>query len=617
MTDWTSITQILMAEPTFRDVPRSDLARFLSHVEEIELNDGEVLLKQDADANHSYLIVSGQFTVAGSGNNQAQKATGFLGEETVLGLKTYLATATAIGETQLLKFPKEALLELAKHGPIKEQLVDSYGNRFRDPATDNQNTSKRFVARVPEPYPLRITIGWALAVLVPAGLLWWLGTNEILPNQHAMHLTVVISIAVIMWVFRLMPDFIPALFTLFCIIVLGIAPPSVALGGFASNAFCMALSIFGLSIVISVSGLSYRLLLWLLRVGPPGKVWYNFCLFITGLALTPVVPTTNGRVAILAPFTNDMLEAMGRTAAAKEGPRLTASVMGGASLLSAIFLSSKSINFLVFGLLPVQEQARYHWLHWLHAAVLCGLVLLSLYLLATWLLFRNDSKPAISKAIVTNQSKLLGPMRPAEWAAVFGLVILLMSFFTAEIHHIDIPWVALAILFAMLMFQFLSAKDFQSRIDWAFLIYLACLIGLGTAMTYTGLNAWLAQNLSWLQLLMRDDFPQFVAMLAAAIFAVRLALPINATVVIFATLLIPTAVVSGANPWLVGFIILLLSESFIWPYQASYYAQFRSMALPEAGVDDPKLVILHFLEFPMKLIAIYASFPYWHSLGII
>ena len=51
-------------------------------------------------------------------------------------------------------------------------------------------------------------------------------------------------------------------------------------------------------------------------------------------------------------------------AAQKEGPRLTASVMGGASLMSAIFLSSKSVNFLIFGLLPLQEQARFQWLYW-------------------------------------------------------------------------------------------------------------------------------------------------------------------------------------------------------------------------------------------------------------
>ena len=175
----------------------------------------------------------------------------------------------------------------------------------------------------------------------------------------------------------------------------------------------------------------------------------------------------------------------------------------------------------------------------------------------------------------------------------------------------------LAILFFLLMFQFLSTKDFQQGIDWSFLIYLASLIGLVRAMEDVGLDRWISGNLTWLQPLMAQNMPQFVALLAVAIFAVRLILPINATVVIFATLLVPTAVNIAVNPWLIGFLVLLISESFIWPYQASYYAQFRSMARPEAGVDSPRLVILHCLEFLMKLTAVYVSFPFWRSIGIL
>jgi DASS family divalent anion:Na+ symporter len=106
-------------------------------------------------------------------------------------------------------------------------------------------------------------------------------------------------------------------------------------------------------------------------------------------------------------------------------------------------------------------------------------------------------------------------------------------------------------------------------------------------------------------------------MLTAAIFIVRLALPINAVVVIFAALLIPTAVNIGVNPWLIGFIILLMSESFIWPYQASYFVMFISIAGPKGQADDKRLIWMNFAIILIKLAAIYASIPYWQYLGLL
>ena len=71
------------------------------------------------------------------------------------------------------------------------------------------------------------------------------------------------------------------------------------------------------------------------------------------------------------------------------------------------------------------------------------------------------------------------------------------------------------------------------------------------------------RDLGWLTQLMEHDLLSFIAMLSAAIFVIRLTMPINATVVIFAAVLLPAAVHVGANPWIVGFVILLLSENFI------------------------------------------------------
>ncbi len=613
MTYSAAIAGTLRQERDFAGCPRQMLARFLPHVSERTLEAGEALVTKGEAAGDTFLIVEGAFKLE-SGTNTSQTIDhGLLGEEAAIGMDTYVATATATKTAKVLVLPREPLWELATHRPLRERLLASFNSRLTGlpaaPPKDNR-AERRDIG-------WGQIVGWICSFTVPALVIWGLWDSKTLPNQQALFMLGIISIIVVMWVFQLVTDFVPGLFAVLGIILLGLAPPTVALSGFASDSFFMALSILGLAAVIRVSGLSLRMLLWLLRIGPAHKLWYNFSLFITGVIITPIVPTANGRIAILAPFMNDLTSAFDKESAKLESPRLSGSVLGGTTLLTAVFLSSKSVNFLIFGLLPFQDQARFQWLYWLYAASVCAIVLMALYFLFLYILFRNTSRPTISKDLVRDQLKILGPMIPAEWAGLLGLGVLFLSFVTASIHHIDVPWVALGIMFTLLMFGYLAKQEFRQNIDWSFLIFLGTLIGLVKSMDFVGLDQWFLLQLKWLRVFMAENFEQFILLLAAAIFVVRFALPINATVVIFATLLIPTAINIGLNPWIVGFLILLLSESFIWPYQASYYLQFKGIVGPQAGADSKPMLMLNFLVFFMKIAAIYASIPFWKYLGLL
>ncbi len=613
-----SAAAFLTNEPAFRLCPGPDLARLLPHVSIETFATGEALHTQGRPASTLYLIIDGAFRVGGDNMGSGEGVIlegGFLGEEAVLGLESYVATAVATRPSRVLAIPSEATKTLSRLSSFRDRMTASFGGRFVDGGKSHDFKHWDVAGKLIE--SPRLVVGWMATLLAPIAVVAYFTANPTLPNVQAMHMLALISATVMMWVFRLLPDFIPALFAMMGAILLGIAPPEMALGGFASDSFFMALSILGLSIVISVSGLSYRVLLWLLRVGPASKFWYNFSLLITGMILTPIIPTTNGRAAILTPFLTDLLGAMDKESATQEAPRLSISLVSGISLFSAIFLSSKSVNFVIFGMLPPQEQYLFQWLYWFYAASVCGGVLFVLYWVANLLIFRTEGNPVIPKAVVRDQASMLGPLSPAEWAGVIGLVALIASFLTAALHRIDIPWVAMAILFSLLMFGFLAKNDFRQRIDWSFLFFLGSLIGMVSIIRHVGLDIWLTTSLSWMGDFMAGDFMTFVLVVAGAMFVVRLALPINATVIIFASILIPTALHIGFNPWLIGFIVLLLAESFIWPYQASFYAQFVSMAGHEARTDDRRVAAMHVTLFVCKLIAIAASIPFWKSLGIL
>ncbi|WP_135075115.1 SLC13 family permease [Terasakiella sp. SH-1] len=613
--DHHNLASALLSEATFQSCSPAELARFLPYVKERSLQPGEVLQQEERPAAEMFLILEGAFEIIEKDGQIITIQNGFLGEEAAIGLDRYGATIKASTPAKVLVMPAKAISKLAEQPALKSRLLASFGGRL-NPDTNETGTRHHTASNKSKDSP-RLFLGWLVALCAPLLLFWYFHASDSLPNTQALYLLCTLSSAISMWVFRLLPDFVPALFLVLSIILTGVAPPDIALGGFASDSFFMALSILGLSAVITFSGLSFRALLWLLQLGPAHKAWYNFSLFITGTALTPMVPTTNGRIAIVSPFMSDLLRAFKPADAKAEASRLAGSVVGGVSLLSAVFLSSKSVNFVIFGMLPFQEQFRFQWLYWLYAASLCGAILMALYFLGLWLLFRNKSNPSISKSLVLQQKRILGPITPPEWACMFGLGVLFASFLTTGLHGIEIPWVALAIVMSLLIFGFLGKKAFREKIDWSFLIFLGALIGVVRAMRYVELDDWLSQQISWLGTYMENEFNLFILVLAATIFVIRLALPINATVIIFATLLIPTAINIGVNPWVVGFIILLLAENFLWPYQASYYTMFVSLVGPQGRADDRKLVILNFLTFGFKLIAIYASIPFWQYLGLL
>lgn len=608
--------ETLLSIPLFRDCSRQGLARLLPHVTERRLAPAEALQSFGATAEATFLILEGEFELDLGCGRKARIASGFLGEEAGIGLADYQATATALGPARVLAIPGPSLRKLAEETKsVLTALLESLSERGLEGRSRERVGAVAMAVK--DKGGARVLSGWLLATAVPFAVFFLLRNAPDIAGVQTAYLLAVVSSAVVMWVFRLLPDFVPALFAVLGIVLLNLTPPEVALSGFSSDTFFMALSIFALSVVTTTSGFSYRVLLWLLRLGPPNKIWYNLSLFIAGVILTPIVPTANGRVAIVAPFFNDLAGTLGKDSCANEKQRLAVSVLSGISLLSSVFMSAKSINFVIFGFLPLQDQAQFQWVYWFFAASVCGIVLTLLYLLLAWLIFRNPSRPTMSRELIADQLRILGKMKSSEWASFLGLLLMLAAVLTVSLHGVEVPWITFAIMYVLLMFGFLDVREFRKSIDWSFLVYLGALISLVEAIRYVDADAWFTSQFSWLTAYMREDFSIFILLLALAIFLVRLALPINATVVVFATFLMPSAVAVGVNPWLVGFVILLLGESFIWPFQSSYYLQFASMTEATMPMDSPRLILFHALLWPAKLLAIYASFPFWHYLGIL
>lgn len=606
--------QLILGIPFFSKCEKQSLSRLLPSLSLSQLEPGDRLYSEGQKAEEFFWVLSGKIGLetANTGTD-IEVDKGFCGAEAALGLHTYNADAFALTETNILAIPRSALGKLLSENP---QL----GMDFFRTIANSAYPGLRKAGQVVEhqkigPISLSHAIGWGLTLLGPLLLLWLLPEYGFSRNQTAF--LAILTSTVIMWVFDLADVFIPSLFMVLAILVFGLAPQEVALAGFASDSLFMAMSVLGLGTLIVASGLSYRFLLWILKVSPRNQFFFNFNLVLTGIILSPLLPSINGRVAIMVPVLLDTIDLLNARAKSAVANRLAVSTFVGVSLFSPIFMTSKSTNFIIFGLLSAQYQQQFGLVYWSIASVVVGLSSLVLYALSVAWAFRNQEHPQLSKEILSIQLKILGPMSYPEQVTMIGIGLFILGGLSASLHHIEPAWLALTLLFALLLSGSLDAKEFRRQVDWPFLIFLGSTIGMVKTMSYLQLDDWLSGHLAWMGSYMTHNLELFILMLTLTLFIIRLAVPITATIVITATVFMPLAEINGINPWLIGFFILVLGENFYLPYQSSYYIQFKSLTNKAAVYDERRFLWFNAWITLVKVLTLYISLPFWNWLGII
>lgn len=608
----TSATEAayLLADAVIGRASQPSLARLLAQVSRHQFAAGAQLYAAGSAADYFYLLVDGSVALVSPLGNRRPVRAGRFGEEAASDAHAYLTGAIAIDDATVLALPRAAMQALADANPrLRTDLLFSLTSHQ---AGETFARASLPVSASPR-YRWHAAPGWLAVIAAGLGTLACAGRLGV--DQGSVVFLAIFAATTAMWICNLVDDYIPALFALLATLLTGLVPVPVILSGFASDGFLMALSTLALGTVVVTSGLGYRVMLMLLRRLPNRQRWHNAGIFATGLVLTPIIPTANGRIALLAPFYADMVDNLRLARGGPAATRLALSCFSGGTLFSAIFITSKSVNFAVFGLLSPQGQDHFQGAAWLQAALVTAAVLLAAHAAAAAFGCRNRERPQLPRARIDQQRAMLGPMTGRERAALAGIAFMVAGIATSSLHKVQAPWLGFAMLFGLLLGGTLDKKELKEKVDWTFLLYLSGITGIVAAFNHLGLDRALGAHLPALGDTMREHFALFVLLLYALVNVVRLAAPSNAATVILATILMPLARVNGVNEWLVGFIILVFSEAWWWPYQCSYYLQLQQLA-GGALYDTRRFLWLNALLNLARLLAVYASFPYWHMLGI-
>lgn len=606
----------LVADPILGRLSRVQLSALAPHVVRQVVAAGEYLFKPGDRAETVFLIQTGAVRLQDARGPATRRAEGFAGVEALLGAGHHDGSALAEVETTVLAIPAPRLAELAsQRRDIREAFFRSYQTRHHSPDTA-PDAANPPAASLPE--GLGAVLGWALAIALPVAVYEYAPALGL--SAAAVDFLAIVSVAVVMWLFALVPEYVPPLFAALAMILLDVAPAEQVLSGFRSDSFFMSLSIFGIGALMVSSGLTYRFSLWLLEKVPATAFGYNISLFGLGTALSPVIPSVVGRVSIAAPFLIDLIEVSGADRRDLFANRLIFSLLSGSSIFVPLFLTASVPNLVVYGLFDAQTQFAFGWLNWLFAASVFGLMVLASFWLVSALMFRGARRFSLPRATIAQQRRLLGPITAAERAALLAVLVMFGGILTGQLHRIDVAWIALGIFVTLMLFGTLSREAIRAQIDWPILIYMGAIVGWVPVAASTGLDQIIVARLTWLGGWMQADFRLFVLMVAAMILLVRLALPTGVAVILFTTALFPLATANGMSLWLVGFIILAVADTYVFPYQSSYYLKLRN-DLAARGLapvtDEPRLIAANILMIALRIGAIIASIPFWQRLDLL
>lgn len=461
----------------------------------------------------------------------------------------------------------------------------------------------------------RTVVGWAL-VLVGPPLVYVLALASELSVPASLFASF-LSATVLMWVFGLVEEFVPALVAVVAALLVGLAPPEVALAGFASPSLLLLLGVYALSAAISSSGLSYRLILRLLLRLPDTPFWHQATLLFSGYALSPLMPSANARLSLLTPVCTEMVRGLRLPARGPAITALLAAMFGGALLFSPMMATSKSSNIAALNLLPSQVQAEFSGFFWLVAAAVAALGVTVVHLAALPRLFPVRAGAALPRDQMRRQIADLGPWRPAEQIAAAGFVFFLLGSATVSWHHVKPAYLSGCVLLALLLTGTLLRKDFQRQIDWPMIFFLLGIDSLMRIMDHLGLAQELARGVNRVFDFVGGSIGLFILATLLTTLLVRLVLPVTAGMLTAVVILLPVASAGGIHPWVCVFCAAIFSDIALFRHQGTNgILQIRAAGLLDEA-DEAGFLRYNMVMNIARVAVVYASIPWWAALGLL
>jgi anion transporter len=456
-----------------------------------------------------------------------------------------------------------------------------------------------------------LTVGWAVSQLITSPLLGTKGVAFI----------ATLAAGIVLWISEALDDYVVALLVFLSWIVFDIVPPNLALSGFSTESWFFLVAALGITATVSRSGLFKRMALrLLLRVPPTYQKTYGILLFMSGILLTPLIPTAKGRVTLMTPMVNAITCAVGFKARSSHSAALNLTAYLGIGQMSFLFLTGDTAILGAWSLLPQIARSEFGWMTWVLAAFPLGVVICIISLVTLHLMFSPNAEdarsPVVSLTSVQNSLTDMGSLKRDEWFSIGILAIALGGWVSNSMHGIGETWIATGAFLIALVTGALDKETLQKNIDWSFVLFFGVICSMGVIADKLKIDIWLGTLTEpFLSLLVQSPSVFLMATVLIAT-VVRVFLRKTASYIFLTLALISWAPVVGVHPGILLLTIVFAAEGWFFQYQDGGYQLFYCTTGGEA-FSHRQARRLMIVKFAATFVALLISVPYWRYLGLV
>lgn len=451
-----------------------------------------------------------------------------------------------------------------------------------------------------------ITIALVMAIMEPAAGL----------THPAMVGLGIFFCAVVFWICEVFADYVTALLMCTAWAGTGIVPFKTAFAQFSSNTWFLLIAAFGLGVAVARSGLLNRVSLKIMELFPATFKGQTAALVAAGNLIGPMIPSVTAKCAMAAPFAKGISDKMGYEADSKGAAGLFGAMFLGFGVTGPAFLSSSFMCYTIIGLLPPAVQVQMTWSAWAINVLPWTLVVAFMGYFAIQLLYRPERDVQVDKQYIKQQITDLGPMSKNEKIVSVVLVACLLLWMTETVHGIPAAIVAVVAICVLLGLEVMSRNDFRTGIGWDSVIFIGCIINIGSVFPQLGIDKWIGSVAGPYLIPMVSNIWLYIIVGAIAMYLVRFFIvSMIATFTIFTVIVTPFAVSAGINPFVTAFVILASVNVFHMFYQNStYLAGFYAVG---NMVSHNKMIKLSVAYMIISIIGLAACVPMWHMTGLL
>jgi anion transporter len=322
-------------------------------------------------------------------------------------------------------------------------------------------------------------------------------------------------VTITFWATGVIPEHITSLLFFLLAMIFSISTPEIIFSGFTSAAVWLIFGGLIIGIAIMSTGLGKRVADW-----TAARLHGSYLRIISGLVLAGVLfsflmPSAMGRVVLLTPIALSIANHFGFTVGTKGRTGILLAIILGTFIPAFGILPANVPNMVLIGMAETQYHISllYGSYLLLHFPVLTVIKSLCIIGLIVWLYPDTPTAPRDEQAGEPT------PLSRSEIILAITLLFLLILWMTDFLHHISPAWIALAGAVFLLFpgIEIVGRKQFNQKVNWASIFFIAGILGLGAVISRSGLGHTLADTIiAYLPLAEHQDFINFVSVTFAA-----------------------------------------------------------------------------------------------------